>query len=279
MSALPSDGVKSQPTIRVELVTPVMATQMLEGNTFNRNLREAVVDAYTRDITSGNWHFNGDPIRIANDGTLLDGQHRLHAIAAAGIAVRMVVMRGLSAHQQNTMDTGLKRNLGDTLKLRGEQYAPVLAGLLRSVALSPRLGKDSSKIVVTTSSLLQLLDDNPWLRDGVTLLRKVQMTAKLPVSVSGGLWYLFMQLDPNDATDFFKRLASDEGHYSGEPIYALRKVLMQSSEGAPRTVRLPARTAAAFTIKAWNAYRTGEHVQQLRFVAGGSKPEAFPQPR
>lgn len=267
------------PDIRVETITPLAALKLLNHNTFNRSLRAAVVAAYASDMRAGKWHFNGDPIRIAKDGTLLDGQHRLHAVADAGIAVQMVVMRGLSPAQQHTMDTGIKRSLADTLKLRGEKYPSVLAGLLRSVALSDRLGKSNNKVTFTTSTLLALLDENPWLRDGVPLLRRVQLAAKLPVSVSGGLWFLFTQIDGDDARDFYTRLASDEGHYQGEPIYALRKVLLTENEGAPRVHRLPSRSMEALTIKAWNLYRTGGTVQVLRFVAGGANPEKFPEIR
>lgn len=33
---------------------------------------------------------------------------------------------------------------------------------------------------------------------------------------------------------------------------------------------------AALVVKAWNAYRTGRPVTNLRWRSGGSSPEAFP---
>jgi hypothetical protein len=32
-------------------------------------------------------------------------------------------------------------------------------------------------------------------------------------------------------------------------------------------------------IKAWNAYRSGETIELLRWSPGGAKPERFPEPR
>ena len=47
-----------------------------------------------RDATGG-VAVNGEPIQIAEDGTLLNGQHRLNAVIESGATVPMLVVRGL----------------------------------------------------------------------------------------------------------------------------------------------------------------------------------------
>ena len=82
-------------TIRVETITPQLAEIYLGKNTHNRNIRKPVVGKYANDMENGFWNFDGAPIRFADDGTLLDGQHRLHAIIKSNKAIDLLVVRGL----------------------------------------------------------------------------------------------------------------------------------------------------------------------------------------
>jgi len=42
--------------------------------------------------------------------------------------------------------------------------------------------------------------------------------------------------------------------------------------------RMRADVIIALVLKAWNAYRSGETIQLLRFKVGGAHPEKFPEP-
>lgn len=74
----------------VVLVTPEMAVKLLNGNEDNRKLRPSVVREYAIYMQSGQWRENGETIAITKKGTLLNGQHRLHAVIASGVSVKMV---------------------------------------------------------------------------------------------------------------------------------------------------------------------------------------------
>ena len=60
-------------------MTPALARRYLKGNTSNRKPRNHHVERYANDMRAGLWAFAAEPIKIADDGTLLDGQHRLMA--------------------------------------------------------------------------------------------------------------------------------------------------------------------------------------------------------
>ncbi len=68
----------------VTVMTPQEAARLLACNGHNRNVSEVLVERYARDMRCGAWKQNGEPILVARDGTLLDGQHRLLAIQRAG---------------------------------------------------------------------------------------------------------------------------------------------------------------------------------------------------
>lgn len=268
--------------IELAEVTPELAREWLGFNTHNRNIRMRTVLAYAADMTSGDWQWNGDSIKFAADGTLLDGQHRLAAIAEAGIAVTMLVVRGLKNDTQETIDGGIKRRFADVLKLRGEVHANLLAAITRRVTIwnsTAAASTGDAKLAVTNAQMLQTLERYPWLRDITQPTALVAMHCSIPGSIIGFCWWLFGTIEgeevQGDIDFFFSRLSDFQGLVKGDPIYELRRAAENS-----KTVRgqRSERYLTAITIKAWNAYRDGTKIALLTFRPGGEKPERFPVP-
>lgn len=63
----------------------------------------------------------------------------------------------------------------------------------------------------------------------------------------------------------------------GNPILTLRNLLIGAKADSRGEINQT--YIAAVTIKAWNRYRSGDPVSQLRFRVGGANPESFPEPR
>lgn len=266
-------------TIKVITVTPELAEQWLGKNTHNRKLREPHMRGLVEDIKAGNWKWNGDSIKFAADGTLLDGQHRLAAIVRAGIPVEMLVIRGLENESQHTMDTGAKRSAGDMLKLRGEKHYNPLAAGLRSCLLwdqgARSFSGSGSGITVTNSMILDYLNKHPEMRGYVSKFVFLRNHIKMPASVGVTAIKLFTEIDAEDAEHFFDRLASGEG-YKGDPIFELARALQDASDKT-KISRTPTWKLAVM-IKAWNKYRLGEPLKMLAYRPGGSNREQFPEP-
>lgn len=96
---------KHQPFGGRVLVTPEMAAEWLRANRGNRRPRSRAVDRITQDIKRGRWIYNGQSIVFSKTWRLLDGQHRLMAIAAAGIAVESAVETGVDDAAMDRIDT------------------------------------------------------------------------------------------------------------------------------------------------------------------------------
>jgi hypothetical protein len=124
--------------LTVETITPSQAEKYLAFNTSNRPLRKGLVDQYAKVIQTGNWRLTHQGVAFSCDGTLLDGQHRLAAIVQAGIAVQMLVARGVDSRSQLVMDDHSKRNASDALSLvRKEKITQLDVAVIRaSVELS-----------------------------------------------------------------------------------------------------------------------------------------------
>lgn len=109
-------------TIRVswELITPEYAEEILERNTeFNRNLSSNQVKDIRADLVEGHWMFNGSTLCFDAEDYLLDGQHRMTAIAESGIAVRLLVVRGLDPDAMHVMGQDRPRSTSDLLRTSG----------------------------------------------------------------------------------------------------------------------------------------------------------------
>lgn len=111
----------SQPSYTLEIITPEIAKRYLEQNRLNyRKLNPKLVAKYAKDMADENWtqeHPQG--IAFDKDGNLGDGQHRLRAIAASGVTIRMWVLRGCDPAALYDVDRGQIRTEADLLRSRG----------------------------------------------------------------------------------------------------------------------------------------------------------------
>ena len=87
-------------------------------------------------MRAGRWRLTHQGVAVGADGNLYDGQHRLSAITRAGVAVRMLVVRGLEPQAREEIDTGEKRTAADNFSIvDGEalniQHAAILNALYR----------------------------------------------------------------------------------------------------------------------------------------------------
>ena len=123
--------------VYVETITPEMATQYLSRNTKNRSIRRQEVDAYAREIKRGNFVLTHQGIAFDEEGNLIDGQHRLMAIATAGIPVQMVVSRGVPSSAFTVVDRGASRTMRDVVSLgSGEEGSTHYSMMRNGVMLS-----------------------------------------------------------------------------------------------------------------------------------------------
>ena len=95
-------------------VTPEMAKLWIkENNLQNRRKRGWWSDALCAAMQRGEWITTHQGVAFTKSGRLLDGQHRLEAIAKFGQPVLMLVTTGLDEGAFSVIDSGIKRNIAD----------------------------------------------------------------------------------------------------------------------------------------------------------------------
>lgn len=96
-----------------EVITPSMAKSYLERNANNRSLNMSFVKFYADEMKKGLWKLNGEPICFDSNGDLVNGQHRLAAVAMADVPVPFLVCRNVEEGSFATYDSGKRRSAGD----------------------------------------------------------------------------------------------------------------------------------------------------------------------
>lgn len=287
-------ATKKQIESSIELIGPERATQILDTMGTNRRLSSGVVGKYANLMKQGLWRNDGSPIRIATNGKLVDGQHRLFAVIESETTQEFVVQNNVPEDSFVTMDTGKPRSFSDiiTIEFPDQPSVHLAASLtqllfrwdqgMRSAALAT--GGNRSGGAVPNSLLLGYFREH---RDAISLAARVGhrvlngLYGFSPTS-TGALHVLTSRLDDSeeDVADFFDRLQNGQDLSDGDPIYTLRRYgenVFRTSQNSRS--RIPNDFALAYLIKGWNAYRDGVELHQLKFRKGGAKPEAFPEPR
>lgn len=95
-------------------ISPETARSWLSINTGNRRQRKALIEYLVRQILNQEWQEDHpQPIVFSKMPRLIDGQHRLEAIAVSGMTVVASVLCGARDELRQYLDTGVTRNLED----------------------------------------------------------------------------------------------------------------------------------------------------------------------
>lgn len=252
-------------------VTPEMAADMLRRNPVNRKLKPKSVDAYARDMAAGNWRQTCEPIKFTAGLLLLDGQHRLHAIVASGVTVRLLVAEGVEEAAQEVMDTGVKRSAADALGLYGESKNQSLVAAIARLAINVEVGGFGSFAVtrqVTNAEILSFVQANPDVRLAADRAGTVarQIDASSTAAVGYALWRM-RRVDPYALESFISAAVDRVGLYPGDPATAMTRRL---AEARRNRERLSVAAQVSVMFRAWNARREGRPLQKIPVTTNGS---------
>jgi hypothetical protein len=118
---------------KIETITVNEAKRLLDNNIKNRRITRANVSFIKRALVNGEYKLNGETIVVAEDGTLLDGQHRLTAVVETGIPMTTFVVRGIDKNNFKTINTGKSRNAADIFSIEGVKNAATIASATRLI--------------------------------------------------------------------------------------------------------------------------------------------------
>lgn len=243
-------------------VTPELAKKWLATNEDNRKVSQEWVKKLARDMSNDDFPNVGETLKFDTNGHLIDGQHRLHAVALSGKTIEFFVVEGIERDNRYRMDKVRVRKVSDELTMRyripSSQMAAAMARIVLmweiEVIKSETFKPTDSEIIdfiVTNAELV-----NPAVRYGMTLRTEI---GALP-SPTAALYYLTYRIDAAEAMQFWESVKTGAGLHKGDPELTLRNSISRLQvKGGEKN----AKTFMAMITKAWNARREGKKIQVL----------------
>jgi hypothetical protein len=243
-------------------VTPDLAKRWLKTNIDNRKLSDEWVRKLARDMTNDVFPNVGETLKFDEDGHLIDGQHRLHAVVLSEKTVEFIVVEGIERDHRYKMDRVRVRKASDELTMRHHiPSAPVAVGATRLILMwqievikSETFKPTDSEIIDFIVTHTELI--NQAVRFSMTLRTEI---GALPSSTAA-LYFLTHEIDAAEALQFWDLVKTGESLHKGDPELTLRNAIMRlKQKGGEKNPK----TFMAMVAKAWNARREGRKIQVL----------------
>lgn len=242
-------------------ITPSNAQEWLLHRRATGRNRSTVVRAYADDMRNGRWVFNGDPIIISESGVVLSGVLRLEACMRSNSSFPSLVIYNVKDESFETIDSVRRRTFADILTIRKEKNGRALAAALTIIWRYAKDDYSKPSQSPTAKMILTMLEHNPDIRLSMRLA--ADSARLMSLGVVAAMHYLFSRVDAAKAEDFFQSLVDDET--TSGPTFLLRRQLTLLKED--RGARSQGAIIGLF-IKAWEAFCSGQNIQQLRFTPG-----------
>lgn len=269
------------------------AEESLQHNVKNRGRHSAKEEFYGALMARGLWTPNTSAVGIARDGTIINGQGRLHAIVRAddetpGIVVYLLTIRDMDFDESfPNEDRGDPRNLEDIVEIMGLSHPMERSAILAVVGLWERgemgwrhtLPRTAPTVLMDLAERHDVGGAAAWLAH-----RKTAGTGgggRLPCpAFMAFLYHATMRTNPMVAGPFWESVYSGAGLRENDAAFKLRNRLIDIK--SDKRNKVSRRYLFAIAIKAWNYEATNTLCDRLTFDLHKEKfPEihGYPQPR
>lgn len=221
--------------IKSEKITPDMAQEFLKKNISNRNVNRHRIKSYVNDMQGGRWTFNPSPIVFGEDGSLMDGQHRLIAIVESGVTIESLVMTGAPQTCKDTIDSGKPRTAGDAISIKGVPNANNVAAIASRIISFEKyknapIGNANSWASSANPSKAEVveytMDKMDYLQSLYVKGDELYRSCPIRVLAPSEIGFLFHAIVPEDkANPFLTKVVSGIGLVDHTPELTLRRVL------------------------------------------------------
>jgi hypothetical protein len=261
-----------------EILTPERASQILEHHLHpeQRDLVPSQIRRLQGDIIANRFYFPGPVLYFDKKGRLINGQHVCHAVINTARSVLCTTISGADEECMKALDGHSKRTLAQQLKMRGVKNGRLVSAIIGGLALYqdgcvPAYHDGS----YSTPGLLSLYEGFKTEIDeaGHFIAGHGAICKLTRQSYAGLLRLLTYRINPLKSDMFFEQLLTGIDLKRGNPVFALRNILLSNRLENNRAFRLRRGAELHYLIKAWNSFVNDKAVTCLKIANG----EEFPR--
>lgn len=259
----------------IVLLTPERANELLEHNTHNRPINDQHVHRIAAQIKGGKWRYNGDTIKVSDDGAVLDGQHRLWAVIEAKEPIQTIIVYGIEREAFSTIDTLRRPRSGaDVIALSGTtRHRNVIASALAWLIRWQRNALEDYKAPqyrVENSDIEAAFVAHPGI---VRAIERAMATRGIAnASIIGFVYYILANRSPELAERMIETLREPGRTGVEDPFFRLRAYFT-----ADHHKRKEPLMTIALAFKAANAAHKNQKIRVLSWKNQGKLVEPFPK--
>lgn len=279
-------------------VTPSLAARLIGLNADNNRFHKPTVSArYARDMCTRNpetgvYHWRektGQTVKIATNGRLVDGLHRMHAVAQGRRTIKFDLCFGVDPADILVMDSGVGRTHADVLRMIGAAEIGRSTAIVKHV-ISWENGfcmGPSGRNTPTAMEIAERYLADALLFDAATQRGQDCMNRNISTPAAAGIAYFLLaqhQEDKPIVDDFFDAIVSGANLSETSAAYVLREKLRSR-----RSDKLQRPEQLALFLVAWNRHNTfrkgmREKVQNLQMLRSATSEKErlsnanFPRP-
>ena len=284
---MPKEAKEPESNIEIIQTSPQQAINWLDAvPDYQRKIDERQINKLIMAIQRNEWRINGATIVFNAKGELIDGQHRLQAIAKAGKTVPCIVVTGVSNDEMTFA------SLGDVKVRKAADFihtnnANVVAAVLRLLWFT-----ENNLLfhgLKAKNSEYKNMPTSPPIPEIVRLAKKHAEEIAITIPplkdamrlTTCGAWIPFLmyyftinrpRVEATKVAEFMSRVIDGVNLGPNSPVLKLRQRLQQQSAHGSLAV-LPRRVKEALVLKALNFFLEGKEVDRLTWA-----PEKEPFP-
>ncbi len=250
---------------QILLVTPEMASDWLSHRIYNRNrkISKAVVAKYLNDMKQGRWRTTRQGLIFDTLGKIIDGQHRLSAVANGDVTVAFWIYPDEARDSFAVLDQGYKRTAAHLL---ATPYSMHIASSARYLAAlsdqdpysMPRFGRVTNPEIYNTVQIWPELTRMAELAVNVRTATGIIASPHLAVLAQAAR----TEHGTPEKFEAWKRgLMGGDNLSRTDPRLQLRNRFMRS--GRMLTGSKNRDVVYGLIAKAWNAFAEGQQISIL----------------
>ena len=250
--------------VTIEFVTPEMAEKYIATTRRNRKSVEAVIKQFEKSILSKAWGVNPQTASFDSDGCLIDGLHRMWAIARSRVAIPMVIVRGVPSKSFDVIDDGPRRSLKQVMAMDGVPMVLTMASIVRTVIIYIRAKYTTIQFAsgVNNREGLEFYYAN---EERVTIAAawgtKVKAGEHGTAAGGGFVAFVLLAINPERAEQFLEGIATGANLPANSPILKYRnKYAVLRAQGSVHR-----NTQVDMMFEAWNEWN-GHKTERVRMV-------------